>query len=104
MYEELQKWTPVSEDVLYSYYLNSKAVKYSARHYPRSGIDSFGRWMCSNNWFVDLDVDPSVDVLVTNFSTYQRSSKRFSSWQYCPMATDKSAVRNRTQKERVLQE
>ena len=65
----IMHWTPVSKDVLNSNILNSKSAKYLTRRYPRSGIDSFGRWMCSNNWFADLGVHPSVDVLVSNFSS-----------------------------------
>lgn len=64
-------WRPVSKDVRNSSSLNSKSTKYLRRFYPRSGIDSFGCWMCPNNWFANLSVDPSVDELVcdTNFSS-----------------------------------
>ena len=74
MYEEPQMLAPlgtsdqISKDVRNSNSLNSKSAKYLTRRYPRSGIDSLGRWMCSNNWFADLGVDPPVDVLVSNFS------------------------------------
>ena len=62
-------WSPGSKDVLNSSSLNPKSTKYLRRCYPRSGIDSFGRWMSSDNWLADLSVDSSVDELVTNFSS-----------------------------------
>ena len=52
-------WSPVSKDVLNSLSPNSKSTKYLRRFYPRSVIDSSGRWMSSNNWFADLSIDSS---------------------------------------------
>ena len=69
MYHNIVHWSPVSKGALNSPSLNSKSTKYLRRCYPRSGIDSFGRWMSSNNWLADLSVDSSVDELVTNFSS-----------------------------------
>ena len=39
------------------------------RHYPRSGIDAFGRWVTTHDWFTDLGPSPSVDDLVSSFIT-----------------------------------
>ena len=39
------------------------------RHYPRSGIDAFGRWVTTHDWFTDLGPSPSVDDLVSSFTT-----------------------------------
>ena len=69
MYHNIVHWSPVSKGVLNSSSLNSKSTKCLRSCYPRSGIDSFGRWMSSNNWLADLSVDSSVDELVTNFSS-----------------------------------
>jgi hypothetical protein len=39
------------------------------RRYPRSGIEVFGRWACSKNWFDELSDNPGTDELVTSFSS-----------------------------------
>ena len=74
MYHNIVHWSPVSKGVLNSPNLNSKSTKYLRRCYPSSGIDSFGRWMSSNNWLADLSVESSVDELVTNFSSQVTSA------------------------------
>ncbi len=61
------QWLPSSE--------NSKplspvrSVKRKVRRYPRSGIDAFGRWITTHNWFEELGPNPSVDDLTTRFTT-----------------------------------
>ena len=57
--DNIVHWSPVSKDVLNSLSLDSKSTKYLRRFYPRSVIDSSGRWMSSNNWFADLSIDSS---------------------------------------------
>jgi hypothetical protein len=46
-----------------------KYVRRQVRCYPRSGIDAFGRWITTFNWFEKLGPSPSVDELATSFTT-----------------------------------
>lgn len=45
-----------------------KSTKRLVRHYPRSGIDAFGRWATTHEWFIDLGPSPSVDDLASSFT------------------------------------
>jgi UV DNA damage repair endonuclease len=47
-------WLP-SVDNIPSHNIQAKPVKSLVRRYPRSGIDAFGRWATTHNWFCDLD-------------------------------------------------
>ena len=46
-----------------------KSPKRLVRHYPRSGIDAFGRWVTTHDWFTELGHNPSVDDLASSFTT-----------------------------------
>lgn len=45
-----------------------KSTQRLMRHYPRSGIDAFGRWATTHEWFIDLGPSPSVDDLASSFT------------------------------------
>ena len=47
-----------------------KPVKHLVCRYPRSGIDAFGRWITTQNWFSELSPNPTVDSLAVSL-TYQ---------------------------------
>ena len=45
-----------------------KPVKQFVRRYTRSGLDSFGRWITTRDWFSELGPNMSVDSLAESFS------------------------------------
>ncbi len=60
-------WLP-SVDSTSSHNIQAKSVKSLIRRYPRSGIDAFGRWVTTQNWFSDLEPNPTVDTLAVSFT------------------------------------
>ena len=46
-----------------------KSPKRLVRHYPCSGIDAFGRWVTTCDWFADCSLGLSVDDLASSFTT-----------------------------------
>ena len=36
--------------------------------YPRSGMDAFGRWASTYNWFGELEPNPTTDCLAFSFT------------------------------------
>ena len=46
-----------------------KSPKCLVRHYPPSGIDAFGRWVTTHDWFADFGFSSSVDDLASSFTT-----------------------------------
>ena len=61
------QWLPNSENDKWS--SPEKYVRRQLRRYPRSGIDAFGRWITTHNWFEELGPSPSVDDLTISFTT-----------------------------------
>jgi len=45
-----------------------KSSKRLVRHYPRSGIDAFGRWATTHEWFTACGSSSSVDDLAFSFT------------------------------------
>ena len=46
-----------------------ESPKRLVRHYPRSGIEAFGRWVGTHDWFADFGFSSSVDDLASSFTT-----------------------------------
>ena len=44
------------------------ARKRLVRRYPQSGINTFGRWATTLDWFKDLGPNPTVDELAASFT------------------------------------
>lgn len=42
--------------------------KCSLRHFPRSAMDAFGRWICQHSWFRNLGESPSVDEMAESLT------------------------------------
>ena len=49
--------------------LRTKSLKRLVRHYPRSGIDAFGIWVTTHDWFTDFGPSSSVEDLAFSFTT-----------------------------------
>ena len=49
--------------------LRTKSTKRFVRRYPRSCIDTFGRWATSHDWFSELGPTATVDDLATSFTS-----------------------------------
>ena len=62
-------WLPLTKDAINTLTPKPKPIKHLVRRYPRSGIEVFGRWACSKNWFDELSDNPGTDELVTSFSS-----------------------------------
>ena len=60
-------WPP-SVDSTSSHSTQGKSVKFLTRRYSRSRIDAFGRWVTTQNWFCDLEPNPTVDTLAVSFT------------------------------------
>jgi hypothetical protein len=45
-----------------------KSTKQLVRRYPRSGMDAFGRWASTYNWFGELEPNPTTDSLSLSFT------------------------------------
>ena len=60
-------WLP-SVDNIPSHNTQAKPVKSLVRRYPRSGIDAFGRWVTTHNWYCDLEPNPTADSLAVSFT------------------------------------
>ena len=45
-----------------------KSTKQLVRRYPRSGMDAFGRWASTHDWFRDLELNPNADSLAFSFT------------------------------------
>ena len=58
------QWFPLSERPVN----DVKPVKQFVRRYTRSGLDSFGRWITTRDWFSELGPNMSVDSLAESFS------------------------------------
>ena len=46
-----------------------KSPKRLVHPFPRSGIDTFGRWVGTHDWFTDFGFSSSVDDLASSFTT-----------------------------------
>ena len=60
-------WLPFVDSIS-SHDTQVKSVKSVVRRYPKSGIDAFGRWITTHDWFRELDPIPTVDSLVVSFT------------------------------------
>ena len=60
------QWLPTSGN---RHRVHAKPVKRLVRRYPRSGIDTFGRWITSHGWFSELGPNPTADELAVSFTT-----------------------------------
>lgn len=52
----------------------AQSVKSLVRRYPQSGIDAFGRWITTHDWFCDREPNPSVDNLASSFTSHMTES------------------------------
>jgi hypothetical protein len=45
-----------------------KSTKQLVRRYPRSGMDAFGRWASTYDWFGELEPNPTTDSMALSFT------------------------------------
>lgn len=49
--------------------INNQTTKLQIRRFPRSVLDSFGRWASQHIWFTNCESSPSTDSLASSFTS-----------------------------------